>query len=44
MARYWRRVQLWANARRRLGDEAFFANLASVERSVSARIEAEFGA
>lgn len=39
---YWRRCQLWANARRRLG-AAFFDNLAAVERAVSAQLEAEFG-
>lgn len=44
MARYWRRCQLWANARRRMGDEAFFANLATVARSVEAQLEADFGA
>ena len=43
-ARYWRRCQLWANARRRLGDEEFFANLAAVERSVADQLERDFGA
>lgn len=36
--RYWRRCQLWANARRRLGDEEFFKNLGAVERSVAAQL------
>lgn len=40
-AKYWRRCQLWANARRRLG-AAFFDNLAAVERAVSVQLEAEF--
>jgi len=44
MARYWRRVQLWANARRRLGDEVFFANMGNVERGVAEQIEEEFWA
>lgn len=38
---YWRRCQLWANARRRLGAK-FFDNLAAVERAVSAQLEYEF--
>ncbi|WP_288940998.1 hypothetical protein [uncultured Roseovarius sp.] len=42
--RYWRRCQLWANARRRLGDEAFFANIGAVERSIAQQLETEFGA
>lgn len=40
-AKFWRRCQLWANARRRLG-AAFFDNLGAVERAVSAQLEAEF--
>lgn len=39
---YWRRCQLWANARRRLGAR-FQDNLGAVERTVSAQLEAEFG-
>jgi len=39
--RYWRRIQLWANARRRLGEKGFFDSLAEVERSVTAQLERE---
>lgn len=42
--RYWRRCQLWANARLRLGDEKFFANLGAVERSIADTLSQEFPA
>jgi hypothetical protein len=34
---------LWHSARLRLGDEAFYANLAAVERGVSEQLASEFG-
>lgn len=40
-AKYWRRCQLWANARRRLGAK-FFDNLAAVEAQIASQLEAEF--
>lgn len=40
--RYWRRCQLWASARARLGDEQFFENLGAVERSVADQLAREF--
>lgn len=40
--RYWRRVQLWASARRRLGDEQFFASLGAVERCIADQLGREF--
>ncbi|WP_111735063.1 hypothetical protein [Roseovarius amoyensis] len=36
-----RRNALWASARHRLGEEAFFKNLGAVERSVSQQLERE---
>jgi hypothetical protein len=42
--RYFRRIALWANARARLGDAAFFESFAAVERSVARQLRREFPA